>query len=148
MAYSAGRLSITPQNTPASAGNLSAYFISLTFNQPTPAFNWTNISAGTPANSSSVFVQVRAIGTNGTVSDGRYLDKYSQSELRLLNPSNQSMATLQFSSPAAVAVNYDNLYAVFLEANLSLSQTPYAELGTTLINVTGDVNSTGPGVFR
>ena len=47
MAYAANRLTITPQDTPASAGNLTGYTITLTFNQSTPAFNWSIISPGT-----------------------------------------------------------------------------------------------------
>ena len=146
--FSAGKLTITPQNSPQSAGNITGYTIALTFNQPTPAFNWSVLAQGSQSNSSSIAVLVIATGTNGTVSNLTYIDKYAPGELRLLDSSNHSIATLQFSSPAILTVNYDAAYASFLEANLTLGQTPYVELGTTLINITGDVKSVGPVVFK
>ncbi|MCX8175270.1 MAG: hypothetical protein N3E51_03635 [Candidatus Micrarchaeota archaeon] len=143
------KLSFTPENSGASAGNLSAYRILLLSSQPTPSFFWNNLSSEPPSSQNATLLYAGFQGSNGTVWIFQSLHKHQYSELRLLSASNQSLASIYLQSPAALTVSYDSSAIASILATLSFNSTVSAvELGNTLINIAGVANLSGPATIR
>ncbi len=134
--HTLGRMSIIPQNTASSSGNVVGYNVLLIINQPTPRLNWTNLSSISQSNPNAMSLHVGLQGTDGTLTNTTYLNKSAYSELRLLNSQNQSIITIQINSPAALTINYNINMSTITRTTLLLNSSSNAELGRNIINVT------------
>ena len=129
-----GRITYTPQNSQASAGNVSGYDVSIWVSRPTPSLNWTSMQNVSPSSIDAMYFHVGLQGTNGTVSDTRYLNKSRFSELRMQDSGNASIIVVQADSPAALKIFYNA--DIYIKTVLQLSSSGGAiELGNSALNV-------------
>jgi len=96
------RVGYTPQNVQ----NVSGYDISIWVREQAPIINWSSISTLPPADPNAMYFHIGVQGTNGVVSDTKYLAKNGSSELRLQNASGSPIIVVQASPPAALKVFY------------------------------------------
>ena len=128
-----GRITYTPQNA-QSAGNVSGYDVSVWVARPTPSLNWTSISSVLPTSADAMYFHIGLQGTNGTVSDTRYINKSAFSELRMQDGSNASLIVVQANSPASLKIFYNA--DIYIKTVLQLSSSGGAiELGNSALNV-------------
>ncbi len=136
--YSNGTISITPQNTSSSTGQVYGYDILVIAQADTPSLNWSSISELSEGDLNSIYFHIGFQGTNGTCSVTKYLDKHASSGLQLLNSYNRSMMTIRISSPASILIEYN--LDMYLNIIIKLNSTSYIEMGTNVINVSSGVN--------
>lgn len=130
----AGRITYTPQDSQSSAGNVSGYDVSIWLASPTPGFNWTSMQNVSPSSPDAMYFHLGLQGTNGTVSDTRYLNKSAFSELRMLDGDNAPIIVVQAQSPAALKIFYNA--DIYIKTVLQLSSSGGAvELGNSALNV-------------
>lgn len=136
--YSNGTISISPQNTSSSAGQVNGYDILVIAQANTPNLNWTSLAELAEDDPNAMYFHMGFQGTNGTCSVTKYLDKHTSSGLQLLNSYNRSMMTIRISSPASVLIEYN--LDMYLNIIIRLNSTSYMEIGTNVINVSSGVN--------
>jgi len=130
----AGRITYTPQDSQGSAENVSGYDVSIWISRPTPGFNWTSSSNVSPSSPDAMYFHIGLQGTNGTVSDTRYLNRSAFSELRMVDSSNAQVIVVQAQSPAALKIFYNA--DIYIKTVLQLSSSGGAvELGNSALNV-------------
>ncbi len=133
--YPPGGFNVTPFNSTASAGHVVGYNVLLVSPQPALHLNWTNRSNVSNSSADALFFHVGLQGSNGTAADTVYLNRSAYSELRLLNASNKSIATLRFFAPAALSITYDTSLAGRFSSEVQLNSSSYSELGASIINI-------------
>jgi len=129
-----GSIIFSPQNYSGSEESVEGYDILIKINHPTPTINWTNASEVSGSNESALYFHIGLQGSDGAVSDTVYLDRYAESELRLLNSESQSIVTVQIESPATLTLNYN--VDMYLNAVVVLNNSiEYIELGQDAVEV-------------
>jgi hypothetical protein len=139
VANSAGRFEVTPQNTAAGAGTLTAYEVELVFLPGViddAAWLAVSNSSGTTMN---VHVRVRDASYAVVKDFYQALDKYGSSAINVTK-TGATVAMVGFSSPAALSVQCDG--NIGLKASISFSNQAYVETDDT-ISVWSSANRTG-----
>lgn len=137
-----GKITFTPQNSQESAGNITGYEILARVELDTPSYYWEEISELNESDPDAMQFHLGLEGDNGTITTTKYLDKYGDSELRLVNEYNQSVMGVRIESPAVVAVNYNA--DIDLKIIIGLTTRASVELGQDIITVsTGQLEKTG-----
>lgn len=128
--HTVGRTEFIAEDSPGSAGSVTGYNVLLVINGTTPWINWTNITEVSAYDPDAVSFHVGLQGTNGTVAVDKYLDKYSYSEMHLMDRYNNSLFVVQMDAPASLKVNY-NAGAV-LETEIYLNDTAEEDISVEL----------------
>ncbi|VVB65877.1 Uncharacterised protein [Candidatus Gugararchaeum adminiculabundum] len=147
VSYTVGKVAYSPLNNAYSAGRVTGYSLLIKLNdRPTPGLNWTTLNTLSASDPNAVYFHIGVQGTNGTVSDTKYLDKYQNSTLLMQNSGGQSVITVQARSPAYLDVNYALNLNGSMETILQLNNTATVELGSgSVINISrvGEIEKTG-----
>lgn len=142
VAHETGAFYMTPSDTPESAGAVQYYDVNVTY--PAASVDnavWQSISYSSNGSADAVWVHVRVRDASFAYMDDFYatLDKYSTSYLNITQGGVQ-VGFVQFSSPAAVQVNYSG--NIGLKASVGLANQAHVEANDT-ISVLASANRTG-----
>jgi hypothetical protein len=127
-----GRVTFTPQNSTASAGQVMGYSILIRIDAATPTINWTGISILTPSDPHAMYINIGVQGNDGGRSNSTYISKEAFSEVKLLTASNQTLATFQFNSSAQLKAYYAT--DMVIETIVILNESAHVETRANIIN--------------
>jgi len=128
--HGVGRTVFIAEEGQGSAGSVTGYNVLLIINGTTPWINWTNITEVSAYDPSALSLHLGLQGTNGTIAVDKYLDKYSYSEMHLMDRYNNSLFVVQLEPPASLKINY-NAGAV-LETEIYLNDTAEEDISVEL----------------
>ncbi|MBN2122327.1 hypothetical protein JW721_04725 [Candidatus Micrarchaeota archaeon] len=131
--YLPGKVGFYPQNGSGSSGKVASYTILIKANVPTPGIQWGDYSETFVEGPDAVYVHVGFEGTNGTVSASKYLYKYNESEIMMLNRYNQSVVGIRIGYPAELEVNCNT--DIYLKTVIGLDSQGEVEVGGDIIGV-------------
>jgi hypothetical protein len=128
-----GKVGFYPQNGSHSSGEIASYTILVKAEVPTPGIEWGEYSETFVEGPDSVYVHVGFEGTNGTVSDSKYLYKYNESEIMLVNKYNQSVVGIRIGYPSELEVNCNT--DIYLKTVIELDRRGEVEVGEDIVGV-------------
>lgn len=136
MDHPASKVVFTAQDSPVSAGSITAYDLQVFTTDPTLNPVWINESTVSPSSPNAVHFHLAMQGANGTVYTEKFLDKYEYSEVKFLDAENASIMVFQLFPPASLTINYKNEF--FLKTIIYLNSTTEntsVELGNKIVSV-------------
>ena len=137
-------ITFTSQNTTNSEGKILGYFVTIWTDQQTPTLNWSTIAEVPPSDPIVLLFSISVFGSSGSAYDGpRYLNRYSLSQLQLLNSTSGVVATLQINGSADIRTNYSTTLNN-IETTLYMKNKSSVYLGENAVYVMGPVEIKGP----
>jgi hypothetical protein len=130
-----GKVGFYPEDSNGSAGEVHSYTILIRAGVPTPGITWGDYSEMEGPGDDAVYVHIGFEGNNGTVSDGKYLYKYNESEIMLVDRNNQSIVGIRLGSPAELEISYSA--DIYLKTIIELDTQGEVELGRGIIAIDG-----------
>jgi len=134
---------ISPQNDSWGAGNITGYIVRIRTIAVTPTLNWITKVELASTDINAAYFRIEVYGSNGTLSDTKWLSKYSLSQLQLLNGSNAVLATIQLNGTAEFKANCSTMLNN-METVVWLRNQSSIYLGKNAVDITGIVNKKGP----
>ena len=127
-----GRIEFVPQNTTEGQDAVEGYNVLIAISQPTPTVNWTQLSEVSPGND-SLYFHIGLQGSDGALSETRYLSRNNMSELQLQNEHGHSIITIEVGDSSSLVVHYN--LDIYLNAVVVLDEHGPVELGSDIVNV-------------